>query len=157
MKKTRTVIDEFNTIINSQEFHIIIDEFYDGRLSHYEYYVGVSKDNRYFKDIKNIGTKDNKGEGWEEPTDNNIKRAVAYTDKEKLKLKLKELCNIFPDDKTIKVLEHAWLSYSGNHYEFLKDDFFYYGGGMYIPTFGKEPAFNAAEIGNKLLLDFLSK
>jgi hypothetical protein len=162
--KTREVI--YEEMIKGQ--HHVLVLMHDGyKDSHYEYYVGIPKEHPYHisNPIPGRGIKsDGKNRWFNEPPINKqgdlykISQSIAFNNTRDLRRAIKSMkepfrinnVSNFDFDKVI-ALEHAWLSFQGNLYEFLKEEYCYYGGGMYIPTFGKNSCKNSAEIALKLL------
>jgi len=70
-------------------------------------------------------------------------------DKEKLREYVKKA--------DLKALDHAWLSYIGNHYDYLDDSYTYFGGGMCIDNFGVNDSYVSAIKAAEIIANFLDK
>jgi len=155
--KTREVI--YEEMIKGQ--HHVLTLFKDGhKKSHYEYYVGIPKEHPYYM----IDTETQQTRWYKEPPINKqgylykISRSIAFNNTKDLKRAIKSMKEPFRikdvsnfDFDKVSALEHAWLSFQGNLYEFLKEDYCYYGGGMYIPSFGDDSCKKSSEVALKLL------
>jgi len=157
--KIRKVINE--EMVKGQH-HVLVKYIYNDKLSHYEYYVGVPEKHKAYE---NFSTIENKrwwvDPLWDSNLYKNIKKALAYNNAWLLKkaiYKLKSPFNIENKDFELpEALKHAWLSFVGNNYRFLKINYCYYGGGMYIPNFDEKDCKISAEIAMKLLGQCLLK
>jgi len=154
--KNRKVINEKRI---KDQHHVLVEYICNNKLSHYEYYVGIPEKHKAYENFSTDGSK----RWWTDPlwdsdSYKNIKKAVSYNNTQVLKkaiYKLKPPFNIKNivegDFKFTFALRHAWLSFVGNNYQFLKINYCYYGGGMYVPNFGKEDCKLSAEIAMNLI------
>jgi len=153
--KIREVI--YEEIIKGQH-HVLTKLILNNKLSHYEYYVGIPKEHPYYRKSDNM-----KSRWFKEPDKSQeylykISKSISFNNTQNLRKVVRSLkepfriknINDFNFDSVV-ALEHAWLSFSGNFYEFLKEDYCYYGGGMYVPSFGDDSCKKSSEIALKLL------
>jgi len=158
--KGRKVISE--EMIKGQH-RVLVEYTHGNKLSHYEYYVGIPEKHKAYENFSTVES----NRWWTDPlwdkdSYKNIKKALTYSNARLLKkaiFKLRppfDIKNINGDDHEFPIaLRHAWLSFAGNKYQFLKSEYCYYGGGMYVPNFGKEDCKISAKIAMNLISNCL--
>lgn len=153
---TRKVIKE--KFINGQHCLIVLKSK-GGQGSHYEYYVGIPQNHPSFEKSPTSSKR-----WWKEPLRTeyvNIRKSFVISNNDKLRRAIKTLNPPINFDKIklekVYAIQHAWLSYIGNSYDYLKEDYCYYGGGMYLRSFGEEDCYISAEIAMRLISRKLSE
>jgi hypothetical protein len=170
--KTREVI--YEGMVKGQ--HHVLTIFKDGhKKSHYEYYVGIPKNHPCYtsnpipgrgiiSDGKNRWFKDPSGDKESELY--KISKTIQFNSSRELKKAINSLSEPFRMSQTdinkfyaynMAAMKYAWLSFHGNIYEFLKEDYCYYGGGMYIPSFGDKSCLESSKVALKLLGNYFLK
>jgi len=145
-----------------QDFDVVFVWVKNGGLEFVEYYLGVTKDHPLWEDTKR------NTDPWE-LTDHKVseecfKKGVDYSLEGALK-NLDIITQALSTDNKREVIErndlksidHAWLSYIGNDYEYLNDDRCYFGGGMCITNFGKNDSEQGAQEMIARMIDYFSQ
>ena len=132
-------------------------------LTHVEYYVGVDKSHPLYQEnttyafsdlIKHKVTKEFFFTlGRQRVSTNTIKNSLyewlrlLEFSMNRDKKAIKEYIKL----NGVKALDYAYLSYIGNHYDFLYKNKCYFGGSFYVPNFGKKSCeFSAIKIAKEL-------